>query len=484
MQRLFSARAGRARKVAGSAIIIGFISLSAFAALAVSSDWPSYLHTPRHFSFNAGATTFTPSASGSVVANWTYPAAQPTQPDQPGNAFVASPVVSHGVVYIGADTGVFYAIDENSGQQLWHRSLGYSSHKTCQGRGISSTATIAPDASRGGEFTVYVGAGNGYLYALRARDGVTVWRSRVVHIGTTENTGYNWASPTVINGHVYMGMASDCDTPLIRGGIKDFDQASGALLHTYWSVPQGSVGASVWTTPASDGKNVWATLGNGDNGDSFAIVRLDVATFTLQDRWIVPNTAGTDLDWGSSPTLFDAVLNGTLTKMVGAASKDGKYYAFNAHDLASGPVWSRKLGVSALPGGLRTTGLLLAAAIWDSQGKRLFVGSNQTTIAGVTTAGSMRQLDPATGKVIWATPLSGGPIMGSPTLSAGGVIAAATYNVESPSLNQLYLLDASNGSVVNTVQQHTAVFAQPVFADTHLFIATTSGKLVAYSSSP
>ncbi|HET9418608.1 MAG TPA: PQQ-binding-like beta-propeller repeat protein [Chthoniobacterales bacterium] len=418
------------------------------------------------------------------MANWTFTAAPPTEPDQPGEAFVASPVVSNGVVYIGANTGIFYALDESSGLELWHRSLGYSPHKTCPGRGISSTATVGRDASRGGERTVYVAGGNGYLYALRASDGVKVWRSFVVNTGTTENTGYNWASPTVINGHVYMGISSDCDDPLIRGGIKDFDQATGALLHTYWSVPKGSLGASVWTTPASDGKKVWAVLGNGDSGDSFAIVRLDAATFTREDSWVVPDTTGTDLDWGSSPTLFHANVNGTLTKMVGAASKNGKYYAFKAFDLASGPVWGRELGVPGDPGALKTTGLLLAAAIWDLQGKRLFVGSNETTIAGVTTAGSMRRLDRATGNVIWETPVSGGPIMGSPSMSAGGVIAAATYNTENPSLNQVYLLNASDGSVLNAIQQNAPIFAQPVFADTHLFVATTSATLTAYSTTP
>jgi outer membrane protein assembly factor BamB len=475
-----AARRG-SRLVVVVSIIATSIVLIATSAPAASDEWNSYLHGAKHSSFNAGATTFTPAASASITANWTFIAAAPTKPDQPGNAFVASPTVFNGVVYIGANTGIFYAIDEASGTELWHRALGYSPHKTCPSRGISSTAAVAADPSRGGQLTVYVAGGNSYLYALRASDGAIVWRSFVVNIGTTENTGYNWASPTVTNGHVYMGISSDCDKPLIRGGIKDFDQSSGALLHTYWSVPKGSIGASVWTSPASDGTSVWTTIGNGDSGDSFAMVRLDAATLTHQDSWVVPNTAGTDLDWGSSPTLFETMLNGTLTTTVGGASKDGKYYAFKAHDLASGPVWSRKLGAPGDEGTLNTKGLLLAAAIWDFTDKRLFVASNETTIAGVTVAGSVRELNPATGKVVWATPLSGGPAMGTPSMSAGGVIAAATYNVATPSMNRVYLLDASNGVVVNTIQEDAAIFAQPVFADTHFFIATTSGVLTAYS---
>ena len=127
---------------------------------------------------------------------------------------------------------------------------------------------------------------------------------------------------------------------------------------------------------------------------------------------------------------------------------------------------------------------MLAAAIWDFTDLRLFVGSNTTTIAGATAAGSVRELNPATGKVIWATPLSGGPIVGSPSMSAGGVIAAGTYNTQTPAANAVYLLDASDGSVVNTIPEDAPIFAQPVFADTHFFVATTAGVLTAYSVAP
>jgi outer membrane protein assembly factor BamB len=461
-------------------IIAASIVLIATSLPAATPNWNSYLHDAKHSSFNAGTATFTPTASASIVANWTFP--PPTAATLSANAFVASPTVSNGVVYIGSITGVFYAVDESSGTELWHRDLGVTPQSPCASgaiKGISSTAAVASDSSRGGQLTVYVGGGNGFLYALRASDGKVVWKKPVVDVN---GDGYNWASPTVTGGHVYMGISSNCDNPLIRGGIKDFDQATGALMRTYWSVAQGSVGGSVWTSPASDGTSVWATIGNGDSGDSFAIVRLDVATLTLQDRWVVPNTAGTDLDWGSSPTLFDATLNGTLTTMVGAASKNGKFYAFKANDLASGPVWSRKLGA---PGGeLKTKGLLLAAAIWDFKDHRLFVGSNTTTISGMTAAGSVRELNPSTGQVIWPRALSGGPVMGSPSMNAGGVIAAGTYNTVTFSANRVYLLDASDGSVVHTIQEDAPVFAQPVFADTHLFVATTAGVLTAYSVAP
>lgn len=480
--RLSSERLTRIAKV-GSAVAVSVVFVATSAASAATSDWTAYLHGPRHISFNAAATTFTPTTAGTIHSDWMFTAAGPTKPGQPDKGFAASPSVTNGVVYMGATTGVFSAIEEASGTELWHRLLGYTTAKTCKsGRGITSTATVAPDPSRAGQLTVYVGGGNGYLYALRASDGTVVWRSLVVHTGATQNTGYNWASPTIVGGKVYMGISSSCDKPLIRGGIKEFDQSSGALLHTHWTVPRGSIGGSVWTSPASDGTSVWATIGNGDaGGDSYAIVRLDASDLAFEDRWVVPNTAGTDLDWGSSPTLFGATVDGT-TPMVGGCSKNGKYYAFRQNDLASGPVWSRRLGMRGdLPGG---TGSCLAAAIWDVTDRLLFVGSNTTTIAGATAPGSVRGLDPATGRVLWATPLAGGPVMGSPSMSGGGVIVAGTFNTATPSMNRVYLIDATDGSIVQAIQTQSAVFSQPVFADTHLFVATSAGTLTAYGIGP
>jgi len=297
-------------------------------------------------------------------------------------------------------------------------------------------------------------------------------------IGTTQDTGYNWSSPTVIGGRIFVGISSQCDNPLIRGGVRSLDQASGTVLHTYRSVPSGDVGGSVWTSAASDSTGVWVTVGNGTSGDSFGMVRLDAATLAKQGAWIVPGTAGTDLDWGSSPTLFSATVNGTATPMVGACNKNGTYYALRAGDVASGPVWSRKVGKTA--GFAAGSGSCLAAAIWDGTNRRVIVGSNATTIGGVTNAGSVRSLTPATGRQVWVTPVDGGPIMGSPALSGGNVIAAGTYNTLDAASNRVYLIDAAIGKVVNTIAPSAAVFAQPVFADADLFVATKAGRLTAY----
>jgi len=76
--------------------------------------------------------------------------------------------------------------------------------------------------------------------------------------------------------------------------------------------------------------------------------------------------------------------------------------------------------------------------------------------------------------------------MGSPSLNGSGVIAAGTYNTSNFALNAVYLLNSSNGNILTTIPQSgTIIFAQPVFAGNHLFVANagafvSTGKLTAF----
>jgi outer membrane protein assembly factor BamB len=172
------------------------------------------------------------------------------------------------------------------------------------------------------------------------------------------------------------------------------------------------------------------------------------------------------------------------TQLVGANGKDGIFHVLDATHLENGPIWSYQVGTTED----FSIGACLAAPIWDSTGKRLFVGSNQTTIQSQVFAGSIRCFVPGTGTVIWETGLAGGPVMGSPTLNGAGVLAAGTYNITNSTQNAVYLLDASNGNILTTVPETALVFAQPVFAGDHLFVATSGaftpgGALTAFTPS-
>ncbi|MEO6969776.1 MAG: PQQ-binding-like beta-propeller repeat protein [Chthoniobacterales bacterium] len=464
-------------------IIIAVLSTAFAVTIATSGaqNWPGYLFDNGHSSTNTLATAITPSNASTLVTDWTFVDPQPTMQGQPPAGLYAGPTVVNGVVYIGSNTGMFYALDEATGAVLWQQLLGFTSPTTCSnGHGVTSTATVVTDPVSG-TLTVYVGGGDGYLYALNAATGAIVFRQYVCDIGggTRQNLGFIWASPTIINAKMYLGFASQCDQPLVRSAIKSFDQHTGALLRTFWTLPPGLTGAGVWSTAATDGKSLWFTTGNGaTGGHSFAIVKLNASNLRFLTEWVAP--IGVDLDWGSSPGLFRGTINGVSTQLVGANQKSGIFYAFDANHLENGPVWSYLVGTSET----FAVGADLGASVWDATGRALYVGANQTTIQSQVFAGSVRRFDPSTGSVIWETGLTGGPVMGSPTMDGAGVLAAGTYNITNLTLNAVYLLDSSNGNILKTIgQPHTIVFAQPVFADNHLFVANgsaSSGQLTAF----
>ena len=484
LTNLVSRRTNHHMKTSLRHIIIAALTTAFAATVAISSaqDWPQFLFDNAHSSNNGLATAITPSNASTLVEDWSFIDPQPTIEGQPIASFYSTPTVFKGVVYIGSNTGNFYALDEATGAVLWHQLLGYTLALTCgSGQGVTTTATLATDPVSGA-LTVYVGGGDGYLYALDAATGNIVFRQFVTEVGTTKNTGFIWASPTIINSRIYLGWASACDHPLVRSGIKSFDQHTGALLKTFFTSARGTTGAGVWSTAATDGTSIWITTGNTTNAaaHAYAIVKLQANNLRFQAEYVL-NLTG-DLDWGSSPTLFQARLNNRNTTMVGANQKNGTFYAFDANHLENGPVWSFPVGTTED----FTIGTDLAAPIWDSTTKRLFVAGNQTTINSTVFAGSVRAFHPGDGSIIWERGLTGGPIMGSPTLNGSGVLAAGTYNLPNTSLNAVYLLDSSNGNILATIPQTgNIVFAQPVFAGNHFFVANaggfvSQGKLTAF----
>src|SRR5206468_6019675 len=184
---------------------------TAFAATiatsaAQSSDWPGYLFDNGHSSHNALATAITPANASTLVEDWSF-IDPPPAPGQPDAGFYASPTVVNGVVYIGSNTGVFYALNEATGAVLWQRLLGYTTALSCgEGHGIVSTAAVANDPVSG-TLTAYVGGGDGYLYALNAATGDIVFRQFVVDVGTTQNEGFIFGSPTIVDGKIYIGVS-------------------------------------------------------------------------------------------------------------------------------------------------------------------------------------------------------------------------------------------------------------------------------------
>jgi outer membrane protein assembly factor BamB len=416
-------------------------------------NWPQYLYTPGHSSDDAAATAITPANAASLTLAWQF---------SPGpTGFLSSPVVYNGVIYIGAKNGYFYALDETTGAVIWKRFIGVVRKRTCGRQGFTSTATVAPGPATGNP-TIYVYGATGYLYAMNAANGTYVWPPAAVAIpSTTVNDYYAWSSPLVSGGNVYVGISSQCDVPLVRGGLDEFSQGSGALENTFFTTPEGSVGASIWSSAATDGQSIYVTTGNGDpDSDGFSLIQLS-PSLSEEGIWTVPrDQLVEDSDFGGSPGLWTAFLSGVRTPMVGACNKNGTFYAFSTASISAGPVWTRKTSQG---------GECDAAPLWD--GTHLFLAGVVTRIKGVKYEGSVRKVNPATGEILWQTGLTG-KIIGTPGMDGAGVIAASSYGARGGQ-NALWLINAANGQILHTISYGaSSTFAQPTFADGYLFTAS------------
>lgn len=487
-------RAPIAAAVSGALALVGLASAPATAQTAPptvaqlaspataqpGADWTSFLHDTSHSSYNAAAASITPSNLSNLQPVWRWIVPAPTNGG--ASTLYASPVVSNGVVYIGAEDGFFYAIEEATQQVLWSDFLGVTLGTTCPGpQGIVATATVANDPVTGNP-TVYVYGPDGNLYALDAATGTVVWKSVVYTPSKTVDDFYAWSSPLVAGGDVYVGISSDCDSPLVNSGVVSFNQSTGAPVATWHSLPPGQRGASVWSSPAqtADGRIIAAT-GNGykNSGQPAyddSIVALDPNTLSVLDSWEVPPAQQiVDGDFGGSPTMFTATIGGVPTPMVGICNKNGTYYAFRQDALAAGPVWQDTITVP-YPGGSQEC---VAAAIWD--GTNLIEGGGApTTIGGTTYQGSVQALDPAAGTPVWQTGLPG-TVVGSPTEDGAGVVAAQIFQ-SSTGVHGVYLLSAATGAILDFIPvSHSQLFGQPVFAQNDLLIGGSStAGLTAY----
>jgi outer membrane protein assembly factor BamB len=456
------------------AVIVG-TGMAATAASAPAAsvaqkafvNWGGYLKGPAHSSRSAAA-AISPARARSMARAWTWKPAGPTMPGQPAG-LLASPTVVNGRIYIGANTGVFYALNEATGHVIWHRFLGFVPTLTCGKLGIVATATVAKDPVTK-VLTVYAAGGNGYLYALNAATGKVAWRSVIAIPSKTVSDYYDWSSPTLARQRIYVGVTSNCDKPLVAGGLKEYNQATGTLVAFYRTYPGHSVAPSIWSSAAVNGSagTVFVTTGNGPGGDSVSVVQLAASGLARQDAWQVPaGQHDSDSDFGGSPTLFSAVLGGVRTGMVGACNKNGTYYAWRQDNLQAGPVWQQVVGAPYTSGPQCD-----AAAVWD--GKHLFVAANQTTIGGTAFAGSIRMVNPATGAYIWQRGLTAAPI-GTPTLNGAGVLAVTEYAKS----GQLVLINAATGALLRTIATGPD-FGQPVFADNMMLVPTQNNGLWAY----
>jgi outer membrane protein assembly factor BamB len=415
------------------------------------NDWPTYLYNAQRTGVNP-ETILTPSNINQLTKLWSFK----TQ------GVVAAPAsVVGGTIYIGSWDGYEYALDSQIGALEWKTYLGRTiANAYCSPpqAGISSGAAIVNG-------TLYVGGGDAYWYALDAQSGNILWK---VFVGDNSAKAgyYNWSSPLIYKGYAYIGAGSLGDCPLAPGKLMQVN-LSTHKVKTLALVPPGQIGGGIWSSPAVDPATntiyvATATENAITQTYAQAILAVDATTMRIKDHWKIPaSQAVIDSDFGTTPAFFT---DSKGTPMVEATNKNGIAYAFKRNDLKAGPVWKQYIAVG---GDCPLCGVGSISTGAFAEGK-LYLAGEDTMINGYGYQGSVRALDPTTGKVLWRHK-STGPIIGAITYSNGMIFDTAG--------NVLEVLSAKDGSRLASYTLDDQIFDAPTISHGQVIIGDIDGNV-------
>jgi len=419
-------------------------SSSPAAGVAGSGDWPTYLDNPSRTSANLAEATLSSANAKNLKTLWVY---------KTSGVISGSTTIVGGVAYVGSWNGDEYALNANSGALEWTADLGITKSTNCGTQGIASSATVQNG-------TLYIGGGDGNWYVLNATTGQIEWK---VFVGSPSVGYYNWASPLLYGGFAYIGIASFCDMPLVPGGLLQVNLTTHLIQNEFHTTPTGGLGSSIWGSPSVDPKTntVYFATGNAKTGESGqladAVVAVNATTMALVSSWIIPAAQQVgDGDFGSSATLFQT---STGTTMMGALDKNGYFYAFNAANLAAGPVWKYKI----------TTGQSVGSASFG-QGL-VYVAGGTASYKGVHSSGAAWALNPATGAVVWEQPLWGKSVS-APAYANGILLVDGGQHV--------FVLNATTGVKLKELACDGTFYSPPAIAHGMIFVGCTSGQEFAF----
>jgi polyvinyl alcohol dehydrogenase (cytochrome) len=337
-------------------------------------------------------------------------------------AVYGQPTLAAGRVFVGADTGYVYALDQATGCVHWSFQAD---------AGVRSAVTVG--AMPGGGPAAYFGDLNGNVYAVDVETGQPRWKVSADAHALTRITG----APVLYGGRLYVSVSSfeegastspryPCCT--FRGSVVALRPESGAQIwktYTISDTPKptrlnsagvqqfGPSGGAVWSAPTIDPERNALYVGTG-NGYSRpvapttdALLALDLDSgrvlWSVQalpnDAWIpgcapgaaaagnCPDDVGPDYDFGASPILV-APAGGR--RLLVSVQKSGDAWAHDP-DRRGALVWRSRLAQS--PAG--PDGELVWGGAADAG--RLYLGLSSGGLA------ARRLTD---GAPAWTTPLS------------------------------------------------------------------------------
>ncbi|WP_200946864.1 MULTISPECIES: PQQ-binding-like beta-propeller repeat protein [unclassified Roseateles] len=477
----------RRRRLTMCGLALAGLMGSGPAAKADPNDagWPSAgqnLSNTRHQAHSGGISVQT---VGGLTQKWVFTT---------GGDVSATPAVDMGAVYFPDWAGNLYAVDRQTGAQLWKVSVGAASGTP--GDKARATPVIAGNklivGTQGNVFAPPpFGGPGGKLLAFDKQTGGLLWATQLDnHYGTIITQ-----SATAHGDRVYVGVASLEEALAgsvgfccsFRGSMLALDINTGAIVWKTYMVPPGYSGGAIWgSAPAVDVKRGQVYIATGNNYsvpepvrlcviaagtdteavkaclavDNYfdAVVALDMRTGAVRwatkalpaDIWTAacigfgdpafcPNPTGPDYDFGQAPALFTVKVDGKgkPQDVVGAGQKSGKYWAM---DPDTGAVkWVTQAGPGGTGGGLQ----------WGSavDGKRVYTANaNSDAVpwpaAGGLTSGVWSGIDAVTGQLLWQTRPSGGGSTSGPVTTTNGVVFGCSLDRVN---GYMYALDGATG---------------------------------------
>ena len=272
----------------------------------------------------------------------------------------ASPIVVDGTMYTSGAYSIVYALDAKTGALKWKYNPEVPA--AAAGRGCCGPVNRGVAVWNG---KVFIGAYDGRLIALDARDGKQVWS-----VDTVEDKRFSYTvtgAPRVVKGKVLIGNGG---AELgARGYISAYDAETGKRVWRFYTVPgdpdkpsesealakakdtwfggkyheQGG-GGTVWDSMAYDPELdlLYFGVGNGSpwnikyrsdgKGDNLYLSSIvAVKPDTGEYVWHYQTTPGDSWDYTATQhiVLADIELNGQLRKVLMQAPKNGFFYVID-----------------------------------------------------------------------------------------------------------------------------------------------------------
>lgn len=466
-------------------------------------SWPMF---GQNLQNTAAVSTNSESDASRLATKWIFTT---------GGDVSARAAVVDGVAYFPDWGGNLWAVNTKNGAKVWGRQLSeYALSGSFTG---SYNSRTSPAVING---VVYVGTQEGaWLLAINAANGTLLWKTQLEG-PATDPFAMITASPTVHNGVVYTGVASNEEglagfVPGFvcckgRGSVIAINAATGAIVWKTYTVPTGYSGGGVWgsnfaidpqrgTVFASTGNNYshptdpayLACISGGGTAATCSspanhvdsILALDLKTGAIKwaskfvtwsqigvtdgsDDWNVscfvppfancPSNPGPDYDFASAPNLITYQTNGGPKTILGAGQKSGIYFALDPDTGAQ--LWRTQVGPGSSLGGME----------WGSasDGKRIYVSI--ANFYGIPTnhggAGSWAALDPQTGAILWQVADPNGAIALGPVSVADGVVYVSSM-AGSTNAPTMLALKATTGQTLWTFTSGSSVNAGATIVD-------------------